>query len=128
VISDSVGNGQIVGCWIVSVGPFAYVVNSASATLTGYRVSRDGELSLLDASGVSATTNGIPLDAGVSQDGPFLYVLLPEAGKVGVWAIDEHDGSLTLLQEVGGLQPNPATAPDAPFSPAGGSPAGLAVR
>ncbi|MGR9107660.1 MAG: lactonase family protein [Gammaproteobacteria bacterium] len=128
VIDDSVPNFQGGACWIITVGRYAYVSNTFVHTLSGYEVTDDGSLILLDSDGVTATTIGptFPLDMGATSDGRYLYVVLPGTGKVGIWAI-EFDGSLTPIGEAGGLEPSPDVAPTEPFSSTGGSPAGLAV-
>jgi 6-phosphogluconolactonase (cycloisomerase 2 family) len=126
VISDSIGNGQTATCWIAVSGSYAYVTNTASNTITGYRIGRDGTLSLIDNDGVTATTNGLLLDIAVSSDGRFLYALQTGTGTIVFWKINE-DGSLTFLGDVGGLRPVPETAPEGPFSTEGGSSAGLVV-
>lgn len=128
VISDSVANFQGGSCWIIPVGRYAYVSNTFVHTISGYEVADDGSLSLLDANGVTATTNGntFPTDMGATRDRRFLYLVQPGTGKVAIWKV-EADGSLTPLGEVGGLEPSPPEAPPVPFSTSGGSPAGLAI-
>ncbi|MGH2731469.1 MAG: lactonase family protein, partial [Actinomycetota bacterium] len=64
VISGSVLNGQIASCWAVVSGSYAYVSNTGSGTITGYRIGADGSLSLLDPDGVTGVTgdNSVPID------------------------------------------------------------------
>jgi len=104
VVSASVGNFQTATCWLeTSKGRYAYATNNASNTITGYRIGKDGTLSLLDASGVSAVTGGAPVDLAVTDNGKFLYTVNAFSGTVSMFAIDKPDGSLTPLGEIGGL-------------------------
>lgn len=106
-ISASVGNFQTATCWIVSGmrfgSRFAYATNNASATISGYRIRRDGRLKLLDADGVTAVTNGGPVDLAVTPNGRFLYNVNAGTGTVCMYRINKKSGRLTSLGEVGGL-------------------------
>jgi 6-phosphogluconolactonase (cycloisomerase 2 family) len=64
-------------CWVAvsKNGRFAYTANAASGTITGFSVSHDGALSLLDASGVTATVNAGAIDIAMSGNSRFLYQL-----------------------------------------------------
>src|SRR5262249_30202318 len=66
-VTRSAPTTQTAACWIAITpdGRFAYATNTGSGTVTGYRVGRDGELVRLDG-GVTGTTGGAPIDAGVS--------------------------------------------------------------
>jgi 6-phosphogluconolactonase (cycloisomerase 2 family) len=90
-------------CWFVATddGRFAYTTNAASATISGYAVDKDGSISLLDPSGVSATTAGGPTDEALDPHSRLLYVRLGNGGiqSYGVNA----DGSLTPLTTTWGL-------------------------
>ena len=70
--------------------------------MTGVRVNRDGALTLLDADGSSATTGATPIDAAVSNDDRFLYVLTAGDQSISQYRI-AADGSLTSLGAIGGL-------------------------
>ena len=72
------------------------------------------------------TQGSTPVDARISQDGRFLYVVLPGAGKVGGWRI-EDDGTLTKVGEFEGLTQT-VDGDKAPGDFTGlGSPAGIEV-
>jgi len=104
VRTASLHAGQTAACWI-AVTPnnqFAYATNTGSLTVTGYRVAPNGTLSLLDPDGVSATTQGSPIDASVSRNGRFLYVLGSSTGTIDGFAI-AADGSLSSVGFVSGL-------------------------
>ena len=93
-------------CWFVASenGRFVYTTNAGSGTISGYRVSGQGELTLLDADGVTADTGAgsHPTDEAVA--GRYLYSLVN--GGVVAFAI-QRDGSLTPVDSEGGL---PASA------------------
>ena len=105
VISGSVGNFQTATCWIVASpsGRFAYATNNASATISGYHIRRDGRLSLLNSSGVTAITGSAPVDIAITPNGRFLYSVNAFSGTVSAFQVNKVDGSLTSLGEVGGL-------------------------
>jgi 6-phosphogluconolactonase len=108
VISGSVPAEQTAACWVVLArhGHYAYVTNTGSGTLTGYRVDHSGVLTRLTANGISAVTGGGPTDAGASPDGRTLFVLSPSIGQIVVLRVKE-DGSLVTLGNAAGA---PATA------------------
>jgi len=108
VISGSVPANQTAACWVVmgGRGQYAYVTNTGSGTLTGYRVDRSGALTRLSADGVTAITGGGPTDAGASADGRSLFVLSPSIGQLVSLRLNA-DGSLTKLGSTAGA---PGTA------------------
>jgi 6-phosphogluconolactonase (cycloisomerase 2 family) len=103
VITAAVKNHQIDTCWLVNNGMYAYGTNYSSGTISSYEIGGDGGLTLLQEVAGETEDPGnkqgsTPLDARISQDGRFLYVVLPGAGKVGGWRIEE-DGSLSKIGE-----------------------------
>lgn len=128
-ISPGVSNHQIDTCWVVNNGAYAYGANYTSGTVSSYTIGADGSLTLLES--VAGETErpenaqgSTPLDARISQDGRYLYVVLPGSGKVAGWAIAD-DGSLAKLGEYGGL-PQTIDGDHAEFDfSALGSPAGI---
>lgn len=90
VESGSVGAEQTAACWVVTAqhSRYAYVVNTGSGTVTGFKLARNGELARLTANGITGVTGGAPTDAATDSDGDTLYVLHPAApptvGSVGV--------------------------------------------
>jgi len=96
----SQSDGQVALCWIQQVGPYYYVSNTGSNTISSFEVRPDGRPTLLAA--VAATTDAGPIDQTTS--GGFLYA---EAGLAG--AVDEFrvngDGSLTSIGSITGLPP-----------------------
>ncbi len=96
-------NGQGAPCWLTTAGGgrFAYTANTASGTITGYRVD-DGRLALLQPSGVSATSGSSPFDLAVSPDGHFLYNLASGSNEIVAFVL-HADGSLTPAGTATGL-------------------------
>lgn len=107
-ISGSVATHQTANCWVVvtSNGRFAYVTNTGSGSISGYRIAQDGKIALLDANGQTAITGGGPIDLALSVNGRFLYSLNSGTNTLGAFRV-ESDGSLTPLPFVVGL---PASA------------------
>jgi 6-phosphogluconolactonase (cycloisomerase 2 family) len=103
-ITASLPNGQRAACWTVVTddGRFAYTTNAGTSNITGYRVARDGSLSLLDPSGISATTVGGPSDAALSTNGRYLYARIGSTGSIAAFEVG-RDGSLTAIAGVTGL-------------------------
>jgi len=108
VVSASMPTKQTAACWVVisKNGKFVYTTNTGSATVSGYRLSHDGSLSLLTPNGISATTGAKPTDADFSDNGKFLYTLNSGAHSITVLRLDEN-GTLWPVQELTGV---PATA------------------
>jgi 6-phosphogluconolactonase (cycloisomerase 2 family) len=102
LVSGPVANAQTATCWSVRIGNYLYTANAGSNTITGYRIGSDGSLSLLDPSGVTAHTDGGPVDLAASPDGRFLYQQATGAGAIDEFAV-HADGSLTSIGTVAGL-------------------------
>ena len=92
---SSSATGQAATCWIVADGAGVYASNAGSATLSGYRINRDGSTTTLG----NTSTGGGTVDAAVSPDGAYLYVQTGAAGDVDEFAV-RADGSLTPLGSV----------------------------
>jgi 6-phosphogluconolactonase (cycloisomerase 2 family) len=77
VISASVANGEGAACWIALTpdGRYAFTIDAANpAKVSSYAIAPDGSLTLVDAAAGSSATAPL-LDASVSSDGRFLYVV-----------------------------------------------------
>jgi 6-phosphogluconolactonase (cycloisomerase 2 family) len=103
-ISGSVPTEQTAACWLVITrnGKFAYASDTGSGAITGYRISADGTLTLLNPTGVSAPTGGAasaPVDLALTHNGRFLYDINVGTGTLIGWRV-EADGRLTFLQQV----------------------------
>jgi 6-phosphogluconolactonase (cycloisomerase 2 family) len=107
VISSSVGTTETAACWVVVTGPgrFAYVTNTGSGTVSGYAIGRHGRLTLLDPDGVTAVTGtgSSPIDADLSHDSGFLFVLNDGSDSIEGFRVNGRDGSLTPAGEIFGL-------------------------
>ena len=108
VVSASVPTNQGAACWIALArhGRFAYATNTGSGTVTGYGVSRSGELTRLSADGITGYTGGGPTDAASTGAGTTMYVLSPSIGQIVAFHV-EADGRLARIGSTAGV---PATA------------------
>lgn len=106
VDSASVATHQTAACWIAVTpdGKYAYSANAGSDSLSGYSVSKTGQLTLLNSDGRTGTvaTGSHPIDEAVSADGRFLYVLGANTGNISAFAI-QANGQLNALPVAGGL-------------------------
>ena len=104
VISPSVGTTETAACWVVITGNgrFAYTSNTGSGTISGYGLSRSGELSLLDSDGVTGTTMAGPIDLALTRNDQFLYSLDSGGGTITAFRVNA-DGGLTAIGGASGL-------------------------
>jgi 6-phosphogluconolactonase len=110
VASGPLETNQLAACWVTVTpsGRYAYVADAHSGTVSGVRVSRDGTLSLLDASGISASggAGSTTLDEAVSPGGHMFSVLVfnttPGVNAVLNFRI-AADGSLHRVSHTAGL-------------------------
>lgn len=93
LLSASVGTTETAACWVVITGDgrFAYATNTGSGSITGYSLSR-GKLTLLDADGVTATTDAGPIDVAVSRNSQFLYSLNSAGHSITGFSVDAGGG------------------------------------
>lgn len=105
VISPSVSTTETAACWIATTpdGKYVYAANAGSGSISGYRVDRDGSISLLDSDGRTGVVGAgsSVIDLGVSVNGRYLYVLARGFGSVYSFSINP-DGSLTPLGHTDG--------------------------
>ena len=110
VITPASPTNQTAACWVVVTrnGRYAYVTNTGSGTISGYRIDRQGKLSLLDADGITASTGegSAPLDMELSRNSRKLFVL-NGVGEIRSFRVNQ-DGSLTAKNRVAGI-PTSAT-------------------
>jgi 6-phosphogluconolactonase (cycloisomerase 2 family) len=111
VVTRSLRSGQTAACWIAVTpnGKFAFAANTPSNSLTTYRLTRNGALTLREPSGASAImpAGSGPTDMGVSQNNRFLYVLRGGSGEVSVYRLS-GDGALSFVDTLPGLTPGAA--------------------
>jgi 6-phosphogluconolactonase (cycloisomerase 2 family) len=96
----SQSDGQAALCWIQRVGSFYFVSNTGSNTLSSFRVTDDGQPTLVSA--VAATTEAGPID--LTSAGSFLYAETGTTGTVDEFHV-ESDGTLTKLGVIDDLPP-----------------------
>ena len=107
--SASVPTGETAACWIVisKDGKYAYSTNAGSASVSGYQVNNDGQLTLLNGRAGDTGVGTGPTDPTISHDGRFIYVLSPRSQTV-IGFMTQADGSLVSIGSFGGLQPGAA--------------------
>jgi len=108
VISASVRDFQTATCWITLTGNsrFAFATNNGSNTISGYHITASGDLNLLAADGVSASTGMNPVDIAITSNGLFAYTVNAGSGTISMFRIAPDSGSLTALGEIAGLPVN----------------------
>ena len=106
-ISIGVPTTETAACWVVLTldQRFAYSSNTGSGTISGYRVSWDGKLQLLNADGITGTTGGAntkPIDLALSRNSQYLYSLNSGNGTISAFRVN-NDGSLQTLPGLSGI-------------------------
>jgi 6-phosphogluconolactonase len=103
-VSSAVPTTETAACWVVisKDGRFAYTTNAGSGTVSGYRISFDGTITLLDTDGVTGNTGNGPIDMALSNNGRFLYTLNSGDDTISVFKV-HADGSLSSLPGANGL-------------------------
>ena len=103
-ISASVPTNQTAACWVVVTknGKYAYTTNAGSGSISAYRVSRDGSISLLHAQAGLTGDGSTPIDAALSGNSQYLYTLNAGAHTITGFAVSA-DGGLNSLGGVSGL-------------------------
>ena len=105
VLEGTVPTTEAAACW-VALPPgarFGYTANTGSDSTTGFSVGFSGDLTILDADGVTGQTGDVPIDAAFSNDGQFLYVLATGDGVISAFDQNPTDGSLSDLGDFGDL-------------------------
>ena len=103
VPTDGAGN-----CWLVLTpdGNAVYTSNSASSSISGFKVAGNGVLTPIGGVIVGTNPSGsINLELGISSDGKFLYSLNSGTGTIGVFSI-QPDGTLQEEAAIPGLPKN----------------------
>ena len=92
---SAVPTGEAATCWIAPAQGFLYASNAGSASVSTYRSSFGGQLSLLGQTGTDPGT----VDASASDGGQHLYVQTAGNGIVDEFQVNGN-GSLTNLGSV----------------------------
>lgn len=103
-VSPSVRTTETAACWIVVTGDgrYAYTTNTGSASITGYRIGRGGELELLDEDGRTGATGPMPIDMALAGRSRFLYSLNSGNGTISGFRV-RFDGALVPIGATAGL-------------------------
>lgn len=103
VVSGVVATHQGAPCWLVVTtdGRFAYTANAHSGTISGFQVRRDASLSLLDASGQTASVGAGNIDLALTPNSQYLYQL-KGSGTITALRVQD-DGALETIGVVAGL-------------------------
>ena len=105
VDSSSVRNTQTDTCWIVITkdGRYAFTANFGSGTISSYRISGNGTITLQQARAADLGGSSQPVDLAQTSDSQYLYQLLRGTGTVASFGVGA-EGSLNPLGTVrGGL-------------------------
>ena len=103
-VTPNVATTETAACWVVVTrnGRYTYTTNTGSNSISGYRIDRDGSLTLLDADGKTATTGAGPIDMALAKHDRLLYALSGGVAEIQGFSVS-GDGSLASLGAVGGL-------------------------
>lgn len=103
LIDGPVGAGQSAACWVVLTrdGRYAYATNTASNNISSFSVHPfSGNLAVLEA--IATSTDTGPIDADISVNSKYLYVLNGGSHTIGAYNVGTN-GSLSALQNVPGI-------------------------
>ena len=95
VIDSSVSTKQTAACWVALTfdGRYVYTANAGSASLSGFGVQPNGNLKLLNSSGITVTTGAHPADMAFGHAGNALFSLNNGDGSLSAFTVGS-DGSL----------------------------------
>ncbi len=103
LIAGPVGANQSAACWVVITnnGKYAFTTNTASNNLSTFNVNKNtGSITVNTA--IAATTDMGPIDAALSSNSKYLYILNAGSHTIGVYAV-ANNGSLSSVQTVTGI-------------------------
>ena len=104
VVSDSVPDFQTAACWIVitNSGRYVYTTNTASGSISSYKLASSGALTLLNSVAANTGTMSSPIDMALNNGSRYLYVHAAGQQTVQGFRV-EADGSLTQIGSAGGV-------------------------
>lgn len=101
---DNESSGARATCWVVvtASGKYAFMSNTLSNTVSRFRISPDGDLTLLGVTPTSLLATGFtaPTDVGLSGNSKYLYVLNVFRPQATIDVYRVRNGNLTHLGEV----------------------------
>jgi DNA-binding beta-propeller fold protein YncE len=82
LVTPSLPVGQAAACWVVASpdGRFAYVLNAAGQSISGFAIGADSTLTALTPGGRTAASPR-PNDGAFSRSGEFLYAINPPRAR-----------------------------------------------
>ncbi len=94
VITPSAKTNQSAACWVVvsKNGQYAYVSNTGSDSLTGFKILENGGLKGLNNDGKTAVTGAGPIDMIFSRNGRFLSSLNAKSGTISTFRMLDGGG------------------------------------
>lgn len=103
-VTPSIPTTETAACWVAITpnGRLVYTTNTGSASVTGYRIGRQGALTRLADDGVSGRTGQVPIDLAIAAGGQYLYTLNSGAHTISGFGIGRA-GELASLGDVGTL-------------------------
>ncbi len=105
LISSAVPTTETAACWVAVTdnGRYAYVANAGSSSVSGYKISRDGSINLLNADGVTGSTGAgtHPTDMALSDHSHFLYVLSTATGSISGFKVNMHGSLMSMVGATG---------------------------
>jgi 6-phosphogluconolactonase (cycloisomerase 2 family) len=99
-VSPRVHDNGTAACWVAVTGDVAWVVNTASTTISAYHIDPDASITLIDPA-AATIPDTVPIDVAATPDGRFLYQVLSTTGQIAIFAI--NGSALTPLSTVEGL-------------------------
>ncbi len=106
LLSPAIPTTETAACWaaVSGDGRFVYVTNTGSGSISGYRIRPDGQIALLDANGVTASTGpgSAPIDLAFSSSDRFLFALNSGTRSISAFRVREH-GELSPIGVTTGL-------------------------
>lgn len=103
LVTGSVSAGQTAACWVAATAneKYIYASNTGSSNLSSFTPVK-GQLSVLEAVAGTTGAGSATIDAALSVNSKFLYVLSSGVNTITVFEV-AGDGSLDQVQTVTGL-------------------------
>ena len=100
LVSPSVWTTQTAACWVAIPrnGKFAYTTNAGSASISSYRIARNGTLTLMNP--VAGVTGAGAVDMAFNGSSSFLYALGSAGHTISMFAM-QAGGRLAALGSIG---------------------------